>query len=108
MGSVLADAGFDSEPNHCHAREKYGVRSFIPATIGRPTRKPPSGRNRRRMKQRLNKHYGRYGQRWQVECTNSMIKRRLTTTVASRSYWGQCRELLLIVLTCQCMLLLDE
>jgi hypothetical protein len=108
VGSVLADAGFDSEPNHRHAREQCGVRSFIPATIGRPTRKPPSGRHRRRMKQRLNKHYGRYGQRWQVECTNSMIKRRLTTTVAARSYWGQCRELLLIVLTYQCMLVLDE
>jgi DDE family transposase len=106
--SALADAGYDSEPNHRFAREECGVRSFMPATIGRPTAKPPSGRNRRRMKQRLNKHYGRYGQRWQVECTNSMIKRRLTATVAARSYWAQCRELLLIVLTYQCMLVLDS
>jgi hypothetical protein len=58
------------------------------------------------MKHRLTKDYGRYGQRWQVECTNSMFKRRLTTTVAARGYWGQCRELLLIVLTYQCMLVL--
>jgi len=104
LDAALADAGFDSEPNHRYARDEHGVRSFIPATIGRPTDKPPTGRYRRHMKQRLNKDFGRYGQRWQVECTNSMLKRRLTTTVAARSYWAQCRELLLIVLTYQCML----
>jgi hypothetical protein len=104
VDAALADAGFDSEPNHQYARDVQGVRSFMPATIGRPSAKPPTGRYRRQMKQRLNKRYGGYGQRWQVECTNSMIKRRLTTTVQARSYWGQCRELLLIVLTYQCML----
>jgi hypothetical protein len=104
LDASLADAGYDSEPNHTFAREEQGVRSFMPATIGRPTPKPPTGRYRRQMKQRLNKYYGHYGQRWQVECTNSMIKRRLTTIVAARSYWAQCRELLLIVLTYQCML----
>ena len=107
VDATLADAGYDSEPNHRYAREQQGVRSFMPATIGRPTDKPPTGRYRRQMKQRLNKHYGGYGQRWQVECTNSMIKRRLTATVAARSYWGQCRELLLIVLTYQCMLVVS-
>jgi Transposase DDE domain len=106
VDATLADAGYDSEPNHQYARDKHGVRSFMPATIGRPTDKLPTGRYRRQMKQRLTKDYGRYGQRWQVECTNSMFKRRLTTTVAARSYWGQCRELLLIVLTYQCMLVL--
>jgi hypothetical protein len=107
IDATLADAGYDSEPNHRYARDVQGVRSFMPATIGRPTTKPPTGRYRRQMKQRLNKHYGHYGQRWQVECTNSMIKRRLTTTVQARSYWAQCRELLLIVLTYQCMLVLN-
>jgi hypothetical protein len=101
---ALADAGYDSEPNHRYARDEQGVRSFMPATIGRPTTKPPSGRYRRQMKQRLNKDYGRYGQRWQVECTNSMLKRRLATTVQARSYWAQCRELLLLVLAYQVML----
>jgi hypothetical protein len=104
VAATLTDAGYDSEPNHRYAREVCGVRSFMPARIGRPTTKPPTGRYRRQMKQRLNKHYGRYGQRWQVECTNSMIKRRLTTSVQARSYWAQGRELLLIVLTYQCML----
>jgi hypothetical protein len=105
LDAALADAGYDSEPNHQYAREVEGVRSYMPATIGRPTPKLPSGRYRRQMKQRLNKDYGRYGQRWQVECTNSMIKRRLTSSVAARRYWAQCRELLLIVLTYQCMLI---
>jgi Transposase DDE domain len=72
--SVLADAGYDSEPNHRYARERRGVRSFMPAKHGRPTYKPPSGRYRRQMKQRLNKSYGSYGQRWQVETGISMVK----------------------------------
>jgi hypothetical protein len=107
VDATLADAGYDSEPNHQYARDGQGVRSFMPATIGRPRAKPPSGRYRRQMKQRLNKDYGRYGQRWQVECTNSMIKRRLATTVNARSYWAKCRELLLLVLTYQCMLVVN-
>jgi hypothetical protein len=96
---ALADAGYDSEPNHRHARETCGVASFIPAKLGRPTAKLPTGRYRRRMKQRLNKHYGGYGQRWQVECVFSMLKRRLADAVAARSYWGQCRELWLLAIT---------
>ena len=72
--TARADAGYDSEPNHRYARETCGVRSFIPATAGRPTKKLPTGRYRRRMKQRLNKHYGRYGQRWQAETGFSMFK----------------------------------
>jgi hypothetical protein len=54
--SVLADMGYDSEPNHRQGRDLRGVRSFIPASIGRPTTKLPSRRHRRRMKQRLNKN----------------------------------------------------
>jgi hypothetical protein len=97
--SALADAGFDSEPNHRYARETCGVKSFIPATLGRPTTKLPTGHYRRRMKQRLNKHYGRYGQRWQSETAFSMIKRNLTDAVQARTYWSQCRELWLLTMT---------
>jgi hypothetical protein len=106
LDSALADAGYDSEANHCHARQVRGVRSFIPATCGRPTTKPPTGRHRRQMKQRLNKNYGRYGQRWQIETVFSMIKRRLGASVASRHYWSQCRELMLLVATHNLMILL--
>lgn len=105
VGSVLADAGYDSEANHQHARERRQVRSFIPAAIGRPTAQLPRGRYRRRMKQRLNKHYGRYGQRWQAETGFSMLKRRLATAVQGRSFWSQCRDLLLLAITFNIMLL---
>ena len=105
LGSMLADAGYDSEPNHRYAREKCGVKSFIPPKIGRPTTKPPTGRYRRQMKQRLNKTYGRYGQRWQAETGFSMIKRRIATSVRGHTYWSQCRELMLIAITYNIMLL---
>lgn len=104
VASALADAGYDSEPNHRYARETRGVRSFIPATIGRPTSKLPTGHYRRRMKQRLDKHYGRYGQRWQAETGFSMFKRRLSSSVNGRSYWSQCRDLLLMAITYNIML----
>ena len=102
---ALADAGYDSEPNHCHAREARGVRSFIPATAGRPTTQPPTGRYRRPMKQRLTKAYGHYGQRWQAETGFSMFKRRLGAAVNGRSYWSQCRDLLVMAITYNVMLL---
>jgi hypothetical protein len=104
IDSALADAGFDSEPNHRYARERCGVRSFIPATAGRPTTKPPTGRYRRRMKQRLNKDYGSYGQRSQAESGFSMFKRRLGSIVNGRTYWSQCRDLFLMAITYNIML----
>jgi hypothetical protein len=99
LDAALADAGYDSEPNHRYARDTRGVRSFIPATAGHPSPKPPKGRYRRRMRQRLNKHYGHYGQRWQGETGFSLIKRLLATAVQGRTYWSQCRELLLLAIT---------
>ena len=49
---LVADAGFDSEPNHVLAREEHGIRTIMPATHGRPSKdgKPPSGYWRRRMR----------------------------------------------------------
>jgi hypothetical protein len=103
--SMLADAGYDSEGNHRHARVTRGVRSFMPAKHGRPTTKLPTGKFRRQMKQRLNKNYGKYGQRWQAETGFSMIKRCIADTIQGRSYWNQCRELWLLVITYNIMLL---
>jgi hypothetical protein len=57
------------------------------------------------MKQRLNKDYGRYGQRWQAETGFSMVKRRLGSAVNGRTYWSQCRELLLMAIAYKIMLL---
>lgn len=104
IDTALADAGFDSEPNHVHARQKRGVRSVIPATAGRPTSKEPTGRYRRLMKRRLDKDYCGYGQRWQAESGFSMLKRRLGSMVASHGYWSQCRDLMLLALSHNLML----
>jgi hypothetical protein len=103
--NMLADAGYDSESNHRHARITRKVRSFIPATIGRPTTKPLTGRFRRLMKANLNKDYGNYGQRWQAESGFSMIKRCIADTVQGRTQWSQRRELWLIVITYNILLL---
>jgi Transposase DDE domain len=103
IATVLADAGYDSEPNHVHARERRGVRSVMPAEVGRPSESPPTGRWRRLMKQNLTAWSGflycSYGQRWQAECGISMIKRRLGASVAARSEAGQSRELMLLAIT---------
>jgi hypothetical protein len=100
-----ADAGYDSEPNHSHARDERGVKTAIPAEAGRPSKSGvPSGRYRRLMKRRLDKHYLKYGQRWQAETVMSMVKRRLGSFVAGRSYWSQCRDLMLLALTHNCMI----
>ena len=101
---IVADAGYDSEGNHRYAREKHGIPSFMPATHGRPSVNPPTGRHRRRMRRNLDRHYGGYGQRWQVETSFSMLKRRLGGTVNGRSYWSQCRDLLLLAITFNIML----
>ena len=101
--TLLADAGYDGEHVHEYAREERGVNTFIPAKIGRPTRKKPSGYWRRRMASRL--HLSRYGQRWQVETVNSMLKRLLGSALRARSYHSQCRELRLRALTLNVLIL---
>jgi hypothetical protein len=109
--AVLADAGYDSEPNHRHARERRRVRSYMPATAGRPRKDggPPHGRWRRLMHHTLGDRLGRrrrrYGQRWQAETVVSMLKRRLGDAVAGRSHWSRCRDLMLRVLTHNVMII---
>ena len=41
----------------------------------------------------------KYGQRWQTEAVNSMIKRRLGSALRARGYRSQCREVILRVIT---------
>jgi hypothetical protein len=84
--------------------DQRGVQSVIPAEVGWPSCKPPTGRYRRLMRQRLDKDYGQYGQRWQAETGFSMIKRRLGSGLGERTYPSQCREILLMVLTFNLML----
>jgi Transposase DDE domain len=104
---VLADAGFDSEDNHRLARQELHVRSIIPATIGRPGANGPSGHYRRLMRQTFkggpDKDY--YGQRWQVETVNSMIKRNLGSACRARTPTGRKKDMLLRAITHNIMIL---
>jgi len=76
IGTLLADADFDGEWVHEHVRS-YGIRTLIPPERGRPSDKAPAGRWRRWMRQQFRRFKAKYGQRWQTEAVNSMIKRRL-------------------------------
>jgi hypothetical protein len=83
----VADAGYDSEKNHRIARDDLGIRSIIPPNSGRPTSKAPPTRHRRNMHHRFKRKADRhlYGQRWQVETVNSMIKRNLGSALRART-----------------------
>jgi hypothetical protein len=101
---LTADAGYDSEANHRFAREQCGIRTLIPAKHGRPTAKPAAGHYRRLMQTRFDAT--RYHQRAQVETVMSMIKRRQGTHARGRSYHSQCRDLRLMALTHNVMILM--
>ena len=105
LDRMVLDAGYDSESNHRLLREDHGVRSIIPPESGRPSPygNPPSGRYRRLMKQRFD--WTTYHQRSQAETVIRMIKRNLGDWVRGRSYWSQCRELQLKVITHNVMIL---
>jgi hypothetical protein len=99
IGTLLGDADYDAEWVHEHARTTYGIRTIIPPQRGRPSEKPPVGKWRRWMRQQRDRLRAKYGQRWQTETANSMIKRRLGSALRARSYWSQCREIILRVIT---------
>src|SRR5262245_15270723 len=99
IGTLLADADYDAEWVHERIRETYGIRTIIPPERGRPSEKPPAGKWRRWMRRRWEALRAKYGQRWQTETVNSMIKRRLGSALRARTYWSQCREIILRVIT---------
>jgi hypothetical protein len=47
-----------------------------------------------------------YGQRWQVKTVASMLKRNLGSALHARTYWSQCREMILRTITHNIMILL--
>ena len=104
MAQLVADAGYDSEANHVFARDDHHVRTMIPPRHGRPTVKPARGRYRRLMQVRFDVEV--YGQRSQVETVISMLKRRQAAFVRGKSYWSQCRDLRLMALTHNIMILI--
>lgn len=99
--TVVADAGYDSEDAHCLARDDMSVISIIPPFAGRPTDKPPPTHYRRMM------HEGfadgslkeAYGQRWQSETVNSMMKRNHGSALRARTAERREREMMLKVVT---------
>lgn len=105
---VVADAGSGSERNHRIARPDLGVRSVIPPLVGRPTKdgRPPGGRFRRLMHHRFKRLADKavYGQRWQVETVNSMVKRNLGSALCARTEERREREMLLRAVTHNVML----
>jgi hypothetical protein len=105
--TVVADAGYDSESNHCIARQDMGIRSVIPPYAGRPSSKLPIGRHRRNMHHRFERKADKaqYGQRWQSETVNSMMKRNLGSALRARTAPRRRNELLLRVVTHNVMLL---
>ena len=107
MKVVAADPGFDSEDNHSIARRDMGIRSVIPPDTGRPSDKPPATRYRRLMRPRFDRgaDQATYGQRWQVETVNSMIKRNLGSALRARTARRRSRELLLRCITHNIMVL---
>jgi hypothetical protein len=107
IGTLLADADFDAEWVHRSIRS-HGIRSIIPPERGRPSDKPPAGRWRRWMRQQFGRLKGKYGQRWQVETVNSMIKRRLGAALRARTYASQCREIILRAITHNVMIVASE
>ena len=104
LSQIVADAGYDSEANHEFARGQHHLRSVIPPKHGRPTTKPARGRYRRMMQVRFD--FDVYCERAQIETVMSMIKRRQGAHVRGRTYWSQCRDLHLLVLTHNIMILL--
>ena len=105
--NVLADAGYDSEENHRFARHDMRVRSLIKTGAGRPTSKRASGRYRRLMQSQLEgSQKGKpFGQRAQVECVMSMLKRNLGDSLRCRSSARRKRELMFKVVVHTLMIL---
>lgn len=108
---MVADAGYDSEQNLLFAKRDMNVRAIIPPRSGRPTSKPPPLTQplRRRLYFRFanKRDQHLYGQRWQIETVNSMIKRNLGSALRARTAIRRRHELLLRVLTHNIMLLAE-
>ena len=104
---ALADAGYDAHENHYLARRTLHVRSLIPASVGRPTSRPPSSPFRKQMTRELNgsQKGKRYGQRAQVETVNSMMKRNLGDSLRAHSCQARNHEQVLRVITHNVMII---
>ena len=101
LGTVLADAGYDAEWLHRFCRLDCGVKTLIPT---RQSPSPPRAPFRHWMWGHLH-HCKNYRQRWQVETTMSMIKRRTGSALEGRSHYARRRLALLKALAHNIMIL---
>src|SRR6266545_4264795 len=92
IGTVVADAEFDSERNHRHIREQIGAQSIIPAKRAKPGWKLHGVRAQMRVAFPAE----RYRQRVHAETVFSAIKRKLSAKAPGRSLTTQRKQALLL------------
>lgn len=83
---LYADAGYDAEWVHRYCHEDWGVMPVIKPVKHKAG--PPGGVYRSLMTKATLKKLG-YGQRWQVECYNSALKRTTGSTLNAKTDHGR-------------------
>lgn len=105
--ALLGDVGYDGEHHHRFLWKKLGVLGIIPPKRGRPAKSPlhrPRTFYRRFMAEKW--PIPVYGQRWQIECEFSMLKRLLDDNIRSRLSAAIDNEIMLRILTLNLMVVL--
>jgi hypothetical protein len=92
IGTVVADAEFDSERNHRYIREQLGAESIIPPKRSKPSWKITGVRAQMRSAFPAE----RYRQRVHAETVFSAIKRKLSARAPGRSLQTQRKQALLL------------
>ena len=92
IGTVVADAEFDSERNHRHIRQQIGAQSIIPAKRGKPGWKLHGVRAQMRAAFPAEL----YRQRVHAETVFSAVKRKLSAKAPGRSLATQRKQALLL------------
>ena len=92
IGTVLADAEFDTESNHRHIREQIGAESIIPAKRSKASWKLRGVRAQMRAAFPAE----RYRERVHAETVFSAIKRKLSAQAPGRSLATQRKQALLL------------
>jgi hypothetical protein len=101
--TVLADKGYDAEPNHRLCREELGIRSIIPINRRRAKRRWPKTPYRREMRRAFPKK--EYASRRHAESIFSALKRTLGDALRARKPEAQMRECLWRVLAFDLMII---
>lgn len=102
---LLADAGYDSESNHCICRQELDIAStVIPVNDRNRKYNATKGKYRSQMSRRFPKRL--FGNRWQVESVFSRFKRKLGYALRATTQQSRETECLVRVMTYNLMILL--